>query len=106
MGIVYLRHRSWSLPASMWLLANMGGEDLLFFVLKRMPIPSQLPGLYGHPLILLQPATPLSLYLGSALALTIGFGLTRVEFRKRGDKSDPTQSGVSKSVDEPRPLDQ
>jgi hypothetical protein len=73
--------RTVAFPLTLILLSDMGAEDLAFFLLKRMPIPAQLPGLYSHRLILLQPATPLSLYVGTAIAILIGTVMVYVELR-------------------------
>ncbi len=75
-GLVY---RSVAFPVTLLLLAFMGPEDLFFFLFKRRLPPAQLPGLYSHRLILLQPATPISLVLGLVLALGIGGTLIYAE---------------------------
>ncbi len=68
-GLVY---RSLAFPITLLLLAFMGAEDLFFFLFKLRLPPAQIPGLYSHRLILLQPATPVSLLVGFVLALGIG----------------------------------
>lgn len=68
-GAVY---RSVAFPLTLLMLAFMGAEDLFFFIIKRQLPPPQLPNLYSHRLIILQPATPLSLIAGLLVALTLG----------------------------------
>jgi hypothetical protein len=67
-----LAYRSVAFPLMLLMLAFMGPEDLFFFLFKRRLPPSQLPKLYGHVLIFIQPARPLSLYVGLAVALSLG----------------------------------
>ena len=77
--VIGLAYRSVAYPLLLLMFAFMGPEDLLFFLLKRQLPPPQLPGLYSHRLILLQPATPLSLVVGLVVALAIGAVATLIE---------------------------
>ena len=79
-----LAFRTAAFPLTLILLSDMGAEDLFFFIFKRRLPPPRLPALDSHALIPLKPVTPVSLVVGTVLAVAIGAALVFAELWLKG----------------------
>jgi hypothetical protein len=92
LGVAY---RSIALPLGVLLWSSDGGEDTLYFWLQFRAVPSRLPGLDGHALIL-QPPTDVSVIAGFAIGLVVLIGAVVLEelvaHRYRRSRSQESQT--------------